>query len=96
MSSSTAATRSRLTPARPTFGKSLKSGRSRPLASYPKALVKKRGISGPIQDVFIEHPVLMVHGTSTNRAKAATQMLDDIVNRLISTGDGSGVLRHRL
>ena len=61
---------------------------------YPQGLVKKYGLSGPIQDVFMEHPVLMVHGTIKPREPAAaTKMLDDIVNRLISTGDGSGVLR---
>ena len=61
---------------------------------YPRTLVKKHGVSGPIQDVFMEHPVLMVHGTSQSRDQTAvTKMLDDIVNRLISTGDGSGVLR---
>ena len=38
--------------------------------------------------------MLMVHGTSQSRDKTAvTKMLDDIVDRLISTGDGSGVLR---
>jgi hypothetical protein len=61
---------------------------------YPPGLMKRHGLSGPIQDVFMEHPVLMVHGTVQNREKPATiKMLDDIVNRLISTGDGSGVLR---
>ena len=61
---------------------------------YPQGLVKKHGLSGPIQDFFMEHPVLMVYGTSQPRDKApATNFLDDIVNRLISTGDGSGVLR---
>jgi hypothetical protein len=61
---------------------------------YPQGLVKKHGVSGPIQDVFMEHPVLMVYGTTEAREPAAvTRMLDGIVNRLVSTGDGSGVLR---
>jgi pimeloyl-ACP methyl ester carboxylesterase len=55
---------------------------------YPQGLVKKHGLSGPIQDVFMEHPVMIVHGEKTTAA-----MLDDMVDRLISTGDGSGVLR---
>ncbi len=54
---------------------------------YPKGLIKKHGRSGPIQDVFMEYPVLMVHG------KQSPEALDAIVDRLISTGDGSGVLR---
>jgi hypothetical protein len=61
-------------------------------ARYPKTLIKKRGVSGPIQDAFMQHPVLMVHGNGREKTAVAT-MLDDIVNRLISTGDGSGVLR---
>jgi hypothetical protein len=61
---------------------------------YPKGLVKKHGVSGPIQDVFMEHPVLMVYGTAQEREPAAvTQMLDRIVTRLLGTGDGSGFLR---
>lgn len=61
---------------------------------YPRTLVKKHGVSGPIQDVFMEDPVQMVYGTSQSRdATTITKMLDDIVNRLISMGDGSGVLR---
>jgi pimeloyl-ACP methyl ester carboxylesterase len=59
---------------------------------YPRTLIKKHGVSGPIQDVFMEHPVLMVHGTKRDKS-ATAKMLDEIVNRLISTGDGSGVLR---
>jgi hypothetical protein len=61
---------------------------------YPERLIKKRGLSGPIQDVFMEQPVLMVYGTRKPRDPAATtKMLENIANRLISTGDGSGVLR---
>jgi pimeloyl-ACP methyl ester carboxylesterase len=59
---------------------------------YPQTLVKKHGVSGPLQDVFMEHPVLMVHGSARDKT-TITKMLDDIVNRLISTGDGSGILR---
>jgi hypothetical protein len=61
---------------------------------YPRTLVKKRGVSGPIQDVFMEHPVVMVYGTIQSRNQpTVTKLLDDIVDRLISTGDGSGILR---
>lgn len=55
---------------------------------YPEGLIKKHGLSGPIQDAFMDHPVLMVHGKETT-----TKTLDDIVNHLVSTGDGSGFLR---
>lgn len=55
---------------------------------YPEGLVKKHGVSGPIQDTFMEHPVLLVHGEQTTAA-----MLDANIDRLISTGDGSGILR---
>jgi hypothetical protein len=62
-------------------------------ARYPQELVKKHGLSGPIQDVFMQHPVLLVYGTARPRDPAVvTKLLDDIVDRLISTGDGSGVL----
>ena len=61
---------------------------------YPKGLLKKHGLSGPIQDVFMEHPVLMVYGTVEDRKSAdVTKTLDAIVTRLVSSGDGSGVLR---
>jgi hypothetical protein len=61
---------------------------------YPPTPVKKHGLSGPIQDVFMEHPVLMVYGTTERRdPTVVTKLLDEIVNRLISTGDGSGILR---
>jgi hypothetical protein len=61
---------------------------------YPAGLVKKHGISGPIQDVFMEHPVLLVYGDRAGRSQAdTTKSLDEIVNRMIGRGDGSGVLR---
>lgn len=62
---------------------------------YPPGLIKKHGLSGPIQDVFMERPVLMVYGTAEDKTPAATQrMLDDIVTRLLGSGDGSGFLHN--
>jgi hypothetical protein len=61
---------------------------------YPAGLVKKHGLSGPIQDVFMEHPVLMVRGSADgNDPHAATRMTDHLVTRLFGPGDGSGFLR---
>jgi hypothetical protein len=61
---------------------------------YPKGPVKKHGVSGPIQDAFMEHPVLMVYGTAEKREPAAVKkILDGVVTGLLGKGDGSGVLR---
>jgi hypothetical protein len=61
---------------------------------YPQRLAKKHGLSGPIQDMFMEHPLLLVYGTSQGSSRdAATMMMDGIVARLFGTGDGSGFLQ---
>jgi hypothetical protein len=61
---------------------------------YPSGLVKKHGLSGPVMDVFMADPVLMVYGTlgSPDKTKA-TKMIDDAVTRLFGVPDGGGVLR---
>jgi len=60
---------------------------------YPRGLVKKHGVSGPIQDVFMGEPVLLVHGSRSGKTKEqAGQMLDDAVQRLLGPGDGSVTL----
>ena len=61
---------------------------------YPRRLVKKHGLSGPIQDVFMGDPVLMVYGTPS-RDQNAGKAEDDRrrrVQRLFGPGDGGGVL----
>jgi len=61
---------------------------------YPDVMVKKHGVSGPIQDVFMGQPVLMVYGTSAGQDQAERmKMLDGIVTRLFGKDDGSGILR---
>jgi pimeloyl-ACP methyl ester carboxylesterase len=60
---------------------------------YPPGLVKKHGLSGPIMDVFMGEPVLMVYGTLKSRDEAKSQkMIDDAVLRLFGPADGGGVL----
>jgi hypothetical protein len=61
---------------------------------YPAGLVKKHGVSGPIQDVFMGEPVLLVHGSRGGKTREqGGQMLDDAVQRLLGPGDG-GVTLH--
>jgi hypothetical protein len=61
---------------------------------YPPGLVKKHGVSGPIQDVFMGEPVLLVHGSRGGKTREqAEQMLDSTVQRLLGAGDG-GVTLH--
>jgi hypothetical protein len=60
---------------------------------YPAGLVKKHGLSGPVMDVFMGEPVLMVYGTTNAHDEAAArQMIDDAVTRLFGPADGAGVL----
>jgi pimeloyl-ACP methyl ester carboxylesterase len=60
---------------------------------YPPGLVKKHGMSGPVMDVFMGEPVLMVYDTLNAPDQAASQkMIDDAVTRLFGPADGSGVL----
>lgn len=42
---------------------------------YPPGLVKKHGLSGPVMDVFMREPVLMVHGTLTSPDPAKSQKM---------------------
>lgn len=60
---------------------------------YPSGLVKRHGLSGPVMDVFMGVPVLMVYGTlnATEKSKSH-KMIDDAVTRLFGVGDGGGVL----
>jgi hypothetical protein len=60
---------------------------------YPPGLVKKHGLSGPVMDLFMGEPVLMVYGTLKSTDKARGQkMIDDAVTRLFGPPDGGGVL----
>lgn len=59
----------------------------------PQGLVKKHGVSGPVQDVFMEHPVLMVYGTRAGRdAETQQKMVDAAVAQLFGPGDGAVTL----
>jgi pimeloyl-ACP methyl ester carboxylesterase len=61
---------------------------------YPKGLVKKHALSGPVQDAFMGEPVLMVYGTAESAAVEKSQkMVDDAVLSLFGPGDG-GVTLH--
>lgn len=63
------------------------------LERYPPGLVKKHGLSGPVMDVFMGEPVLMVYGTLNAPEKDKTQkMIDDALTRLFGHADGGGVL----
>ncbi|MBY0527582.1 MAG: alpha/beta hydrolase [Gemmataceae bacterium] len=57
---------------------------------YPKGLVKRHGLSGPICDAFMEHPVLMVHGTQdgADRQKELKKV-DDAIFHLWGPGNGT-------
>jgi len=60
---------------------------------YPKGLVKKHGVSGPLMDVFMEEPVLMVYGTrETGDKKKSEGMVDEAVLRMFGPSDGGGTL----
>ncbi len=60
---------------------------------YPAGLIKKQGLSGPVQDVFMDRPVLMVYGTREKREPAAAEkMVDEAVLRLLGPGDGAVTL----
>ncbi len=60
---------------------------------YPAGLVKKHCVSGPIQDVFMGEPVLMVYGTAEASDAARSQrMVDAAVQQLFGPGDGSHTL----
>jgi hypothetical protein len=60
---------------------------------YPRGLVKKHGLSGPVLDVFMGGPVLMVYGTQEKReAKASEQLVSDAVLHLFGPGDGAATL----
>jgi hypothetical protein len=59
----------------------------------PQGLVKKHGVSGPVQDVFMEHPVLLVYGTRGGRnAAVQLKMIDAAVQQLFGPGDGAATL----
>src|SRR5262249_12574867 len=60
---------------------------------YPSGLVKKHGLSGPVMDVFMGEPVLMVHGTLKSPDKARSQKThNDSVTGLFGVAAGGGVL----
>src|SRR5262249_30231316 len=60
---------------------------------YPAGLVKKHGLCGPIQDVFMGEPVLLVHGSRGERTREmAGQTMDPAVQRLLGPGDGGTTL----
>ncbi|MBY0526908.1 MAG: hypothetical protein K2R98_26175 [Gemmataceae bacterium] len=59
---------------------------------YPPGLVKKHGLSGPVQDVFMGGPVLMVHGTREKRDVAAEKVVSDAVLRWFGPEDGGATL----
>jgi pimeloyl-ACP methyl ester carboxylesterase len=60
---------------------------------YPAGLVKKHGLSGPVQDVFMEQPVLMVYGTAAKQTVPEQQgMIDAAVMHLFGPGDGGSTL----
>lgn len=62
-------------------------------ARFPPGLVKKHGQSGPVQDVFMGEPVLMVYGTGERAdAAAGEKRVDAAVLRLFGPGDGSHTL----
>lgn len=54
----------------------------------PKAVGKRHGLSGPVGDVFLGGPVLLVHGPG----EAAAEQVDAAVFRLFGPGDGGSVL----
>ena len=60
---------------------------------YPAGLIKKRGCSGPMMDVFMGEPVLFVYGTlqKTDRAER-NAMADGAVIRLFGPCDGGRTL----
>jgi hypothetical protein len=58
-----------------------------------KTPVKRHGLSGPIQDVFMGGPVLIVYGTADGqKAEASRKMIDGAVMRLFGPGDGGAIL----
>ncbi|HUU43132.1 MAG TPA: hypothetical protein VMX57_05095, partial [Planctomycetota bacterium] len=60
---------------------------------YPQGLVKKHGLSGPVVDVFMEHPVLMVYGTLEKKdAAAQNAMIDAVIQNWLGDGDGAQTL----
>jgi pimeloyl-ACP methyl ester carboxylesterase len=46
---------------------------------FDQGLVKKPGLSGPVVDAFMEHPLLMVYGTLQNRDRGAADAMIDKV-----------------
>jgi pimeloyl-ACP methyl ester carboxylesterase len=59
----------------------------------PRGLVKKHGVSGPVQDVFMEQPALIVYGSRAGQDAAAQQkMIDAAVQQLFGPGDGAATL----
>jgi pimeloyl-ACP methyl ester carboxylesterase len=72
-----------------------KQGEAWVAAGAPDAaiLVKKHGLSGPIQDVFMGGPVLMVRGTAGRQSKEQGEAVVDAgVMRLFGKGDGAAIL----
>lgn len=60
---------------------------------YPAGLVKKHGVSGPVLDVFLEEPVLMVYGTLQTKDQAKSLgMVSTLVGRWFGPGDGGHTL----
>jgi hypothetical protein len=60
---------------------------------YPSGLVKKHGVSGPILDLFLGGPVLMVRGTADDQSEIqGERIIDAALLRLLGPGDGGNVL----
>ena len=60
---------------------------------YPAGLVKRHGLSGPISDAFMEHPVLMVYPTQGGaNEKDGQRQIDNFVRYYFGPGDGYEVL----
>ena len=61
---------------------------------YPAGLIKKHGLSGPMQDALQAEPFVFVYGTADGKDKAAAEkVVESVLAPLFGTGDGSGFLR---
>ena len=50
---------------------------------YPKTPVKKHGVSGPMIDMFMDGPILVVYGTATGRsAEEQNKMVDTVLDSM--------------
>ncbi len=59
---------------------------------YPDGLIKKHGLSGPISDAFMEHPVLMVYATQNADAADGGKQIDNFVRYYFGPGDGYEIM----